>query len=167
MRVKSVSTLLSNCKGGGVWKKCPKLQLLHLVSRSNCKTTLFLVKTHEECRLSEIFGTKGHWIYKVIAKLRRLFSFIQNFFILGNLTMLTLTCSLVMIKDVVFHRMGRIQCWMFYKIRRFFKRQPSSTEEFRTWYFEERFCNFRACVLNNDLLHEFTGRSNSFKQLKP
>eukprot|EP00111_Clytia_hemisphaerica_P005263 TCONS_00015193-protein len=74
----------------------------------------------------------------------------------GNLTMLTITCSLVMLKDVVLHRMGRIQCWMFYKIRRFFKREQSSTEEFRAWYFEERFCNFRACVLNNDLLHEFT-----------
>ena len=38
LRAKSVSTLWNNCKGGGVCKKCPKLQLLHIVSRINCMT---------------------------------------------------------------------------------------------------------------------------------
>lgn len=80
--------------------------------------------------------------------------------LLGNMKMLTITCTLVMIKDVIFHRMGRVQCWLFYKIRKLLQRQKGSIEEFHVWYFDERFCNFRACVLNNDLLHEFTGISN-------
>ena len=75
--------------------------------------------------------------------------------------MLTITCALVMIKDIIFHRMGRIQCFLFYKTRKLFQRRGTgSIEEFRLWYFEERFRNFRACVLNNDLLHDFTGTSN-------
>ena len=78
-------------------------------------------------------------------------------FFSGDLTSLTITCGLVMVKDVVFHRMGRIQCWLFYKARHLLKETKGSVQEFREWYFEERFRNFRACVLNNDLLNDFTG----------
>jgi len=53
--------------------------------------------------------------------------------------MLTVTCCAVMMKDIVLHRMGRVQCWMFYKIRRTFKRQTSNTQEFRAWYFEDAY----------------------------
>ena len=76
----------------------------------------------------------------------------------GNLTSVAITSCLVALKDMVFHRMSRMQCWLAFKLRRIFPCcRRTDQRGFHQWYFDEEFCNFRGCVINNEFLHEFTG----------
>eukprot|EP00794_Sanderia_malayensis_P009354 gene9354-10339_t len=76
----------------------------------------------------------------------------------GDLASVTITSCAVAIKDVFFHRMSRFQCWLAFKLRRFFPCYQGDDEatDFHEWFFDEDFCNFRGCVINNEFLHEFT-----------
>ena len=76
----------------------------------------------------------------------------------GNLVSVTIFAAVIAIKDVLFHRLSRAQCWIGFYLKKIFKLNDINNEgTFDDWFFEENFTKFRACVLHNDFLQELTG----------
>ena len=77
----------------------------------------------------------------------------------GNLVSVTIFASVIAIKDVMFHRLSRAQCWIGFYLKKIFKLNDINNEgTFEDWFYEENFTKFRACVLNNDFIQELTGK---------
>ena len=82
----------------------------------------------------------------------------------GSLSYIAIMSFVIAVKDIGLHRMSRIQCWIAFKLKRFFRKcikcgnAQQSQEEFDDWFFSKDFTDFRAFVVSSEFVHEFTGQ---------
>ena len=79
----------------------------------------------------------------------------------GCLIDVTVFSAFHSIKDVLVHRLSRLQCYIAYKVKWFFGMKDVE-EDFDTWFYNPAFQEFRAHVFNNDFLLEMTGEIEHF-----
>lgn len=82
----------------------------------------------------------------------------------GSLLSILIMAASIALKDLLFHRMSRIQCWLAFKFRALLKKVTSRVadenefEKFEDWFFSKEFSSFKASVLNNEFTIELIGK---------
>ena len=75
----------------------------------------------------------------------------------GSLIYVTVFSLFHFVKDILVHRLSWLQCYIAYKVKRFFSMKEAE-EDFDQWFYSIEFQGFRTCVFNNDFVLELTGK---------
>lgn len=82
----------------------------------------------------------------------------------GCLVSIFIMTASIALRDVFFHRMSRIQCWIAFKMRSCLRKISSGFidnefDKFEDWFFSKEFTSFKASILNNEFTIELIGKS--------
>lgn len=82
----------------------------------------------------------------------------------GDIVGIVIMATTIMVKDIVFHRMGRIRCRIAYFVRSVLEKilpwytESVDYETFEGWFYSKHFTYFKANTLNNDFVIELVGK---------
>lgn len=82
----------------------------------------------------------------------------------GDIVGIIIMATTIMVKDIVFHRMGRIRCRIAYFVRSVLEKivpwytDSVDYETFEGWFYSKHFTYFKANTLNNDFVIELVGK---------
>ena len=122
-------------------------------------------RTFDDGTISTVHG-RAHFVFLSQVSFSMLGRYLTT--IAGSLLEVLLFSFLIFLKDILIHRMSKLQCYLAHKVKTFLK-MSDSEEDFNNWFYSQSFQEFRGCVFNNDFIHEITGKwtqSNSWHCIK-